>query len=243
MHAAHKRRHRSNRLLSCLLAISSVIPALTLAEPAQFEALSQQVANLEQRVERVRDVESIEVLISAYGYYLDKALWDQVTDLFIEDGTLEISLRGVYRGKPSIRKAMELFGPQGLQQDHLHNHIQMQPLITIADDGLTARSRHRAVSQLGTFGRDGVLGGGVYENEYVKENGVWKFKSDHVYTTFFAMYSNGFTGGRAAPKPSADIPPDSPSTVIYEAYPGAHLPAFHYRHPVTGKAIPYVDAN
>lgn len=243
MRAAPEFQNRSNRLPTCLCAISLLIPSLTLAETTQLAALSQQVAKLEQRVERLRDVEAIEVLISAYGYYLDKALWDQVTDLFIEDGTLEISLRGVYRGKPSILKAMELFGPQGLQQEHLHNHIQMQPLITIAEDGLTARSRHRAVSQLGTFGRDGVLGGGVYENEYVKENGVWKFKSDHVYTTFFAMYKNGFTGGRAAPKPSADIPPDGPSTEIYEAYPGAHLPAFHYRHPVTGKAIPYVDAN
>lgn len=242
MHAAHKHRYWSRRLLSCLLAISPVLPALTLAETTQLDALRHQVAKLEQRVQRMRDVESIEVLISAYGYYLDKALWDQVTDLFIEDGMLEISLRGIYRGKPSILKAMELFGPQGLQQEHLHNHIQMQPLITISEDGLTARSRHRAVSQLGTFGRDGVLGGGVYENEYVKENGVWKFKSDHVYTTFFAMYKDGFTGGRAAPKPSADIPPDGPSTEIYEAYPGAHLPAFHYRHPVTGKAIPYAEA-
>ena len=34
-----------------------------------------------------------------YGYYLDRAMWDQVADLFAADGTIEIGLRGVYVGK------------------------------------------------------------------------------------------------------------------------------------------------
>ena len=74
----------------------------------------------------------------------------------------------------------------------------MQPLITVAPDGQRAWVRSRALSELGTFGAVGVWGDGVYENEFVKENGVWKFKHDHVFTTFFAPYEPGWAMGARA---------------------------------------------
>ena len=36
-----------------------------------------------------------------YGYYLDKQQWDLLTDLFVEDSTMEISQRGIYVGRKS----------------------------------------------------------------------------------------------------------------------------------------------
>ena len=33
--------------------------------------------------------------------------------------------------------------------------------------------------------------GGTRENQYVKENGVWRIKSDHLYLTFLADYEKG----------------------------------------------------
>jgi hypothetical protein len=67
---------------------------------------------------------------------------------------------------------------------------------------------------------------------------VWKFKLDHVYTTYFADYEKGWTHGpRGTAKPSPKIPPDRPSTEDYEAFPEVHIPAFHYPHPVTGQPI------
>ena len=116
--------------------------------------------------------------------------------------------------------------------------MQAQPVIHVAADGTRAWSRHRAISQLGSFGQAGLSHGGVYENEYIKENGIWKIKTDHVYTTFFAVYGKGLiAGARPAAMPSEDIPPDLPATESYEAYPGVYLPPFHYRHPVTGREI------
>lgn len=205
---------------------------------AELAALKETVAKMERRVERLRDVEEIENLISAYGYYLDKALWDHVADLFAENGEIEISMRGVYVGKASIRRSLELYGPHGLEHGHLHNHIQLQPVIHVAPDGKTAWSRHRALSQLGTYGQMGVWGGGVYENVYVKEDGVWKFQRDQIFTTFFAPYDKGWVAGaRPTPKASDKIPPDGPPTVVYEALPDVYLPPFHYKNPVTGKDI------
>jgi hypothetical protein len=223
----------------------AVTVLMTLRVSADDQSTDQAIAELEgtvatlsDRVERLKDVDAIENLVSAYGYYLDKQQWDSFVDLFAEDSTMEISQRGVYVGKASIRKAMELFGPQNIEPDHVHNHMQLQPVITVAPDGKTAKVRSRAFSQLGTFGRSGTWMGGVYENELVKENGVWKFKLDHVYTTYFADYEKGWTfGPRGTAKPSPKIPPDRPSTEAYEAFPEVHIPAFHYPHPVTGQPI------
>ena len=35
--------------------------------------------------------------------------------------------------------------------------------------------------------------------------------------------------------PSAELPPDRPPTVAYEAYPTAFVVPFHYDNPVTGR--------
>jgi hypothetical protein len=198
-------------------------------------ALHSAVEQLRRRVQKVADVDDIEQLVSMYGYYLDKQQWDLFTELFAENSQMEISQRGVYYGKQGVRRAVELFGPQNIEQNHLHNHIQMQPVITVAPDGRRAWVRSRALSMLGTFNGIGVWGDGVYENEMVKENGVWRFRVDHVYTTFFAPYEPGWgTGARGTPKASPKIPPDAPPTEVYESFPEVFIPKFHFHNPVTG---------
>src|SRR5688572_14851335 len=59
-------------------------------QAAQVRALTERIAALEQRKARVEDVNAIERLQAAYGYYVDRALWDEVASLFAEDGTIEI---------------------------------------------------------------------------------------------------------------------------------------------------------
>lgn len=215
------------------------IPLDTTADPEpSMAALRPSIAQLQHRVQRLHDHDAIENVVSMYGYYLDKQQWDLFTDLFSEDSMMEISRRGVYYGREGVRRAVELFGPQFIRPDHLHNHIQLQPLITIAADGRTARVRSRALSELGTYGGVGAWGDGVYENELVKVNGVWKIHVDHVFTTFFATYDEGWAyGARPTPKPSTDIPPAGPSTALYESLPDVYVPKYHYDNPVTGSGV------
>jgi hypothetical protein len=200
--------------------------------------LEKSAAQLQRRTTRLEDVNAVERLISVYGYYLAKQQWDDLADLFVADGSMEISLRGVYVGRKSIRRALELFGPQNIEFGHLHNHIQLQPVIRLSADGTHAWSRSRALSQIATFQRVGVWGDGIYANEYVKVNGVWRIAKDHVYTTFFSTYDHGWLDGAGgAPKASTKIPPDRPPTELYDSYPGEFVPPFDYKHPVTGADI------
>ncbi len=206
-------------------------------DPAIAE-LQKAAADLRRRISRLEDVNAVERLVSIYGYYLDKQQWNDLANLFAADSTMEISLRGVYVGRQSIRRALELFGPQNIEPGHLHNHIQLQPVIHVSADGTRAWSRSRALSELGTYPRIGMWGDGVYENEYVKVNGVWQIAKDHIYTTFFATYDKGWQSGAGpAPKVSEKIPPDRPPTELYDTYPGEYVPPFDYVHPVTGAPI------
>jgi hypothetical protein len=202
------------------------------------ENLSQALDGLKLRLERLEDVQSIERLQHIYGYYLDKQQWDNLADLFAEDGSIEVALRGVYVGKKRVRDNLNLYGEQGIHHGVLHNHIQLQAVIHVAADGRTARARARALSMLGTYGKTGVWGASVYENEYIKQDGIWRFKRDHLYTTMFTTYNEGWAAApRPAPGISKDNPPDMPPSVVYEAFPKAYLPPFDYSNPVTGQEI------
>jgi hypothetical protein len=160
--------------------------------------------------------------------------------VFSPSGTIEIAMRGVYSGLASVRRNLNLYGldtdPQfGLQ----HNHMQFQPVITLAPDGMSAKMRSRALSIMGQYERYSMWMGGVYENEFVKEDGVWKIKKDQVFNTYFVPYTVGWKDVTPRPPPgiSASNPPDSPPTLPFEMYPSAFLPPFHYVHPVTGQPV------
>jgi len=202
------------------------------------DAANDPLAAYERRARLLRDHDEIENLQGIYGYYFDKNLWDEVAKLFARHATFEDGQRGVYVGREHIRKALQLFGPQGPRQGQLNNYMQLQPVIHVADDGKTAKARWRSVMQLAQPNTDGQWGEGTYENEYVKEGGAWKISKLHFYVTALADYSQMWNKGPIPmPVASAVLPPDRPPTEIYRSLPGVYLPPFRYAHPVTGQPI------
>ena len=202
--------------------------------------IQQRVNNLARRAMMLHDEQEIENLQRIYGYYFDRRMWDQVADLFAEGGTIEIGLRGVYAGRDRIRKSLDLLGPEGLRNGQLDDHIQLQQIVSVAPDGQTARARAREFSMAGAYEGRGTWSEGIYENTYVKENGVWEIKSLHFFPTFITDYDKGWgKDARPAPTASSEFPPDGKPTETYEIYPNFHIPAFHYRNPVTGNYPQY----
>ena len=202
--------------------------------------LRQVAAELLRRAQRLQDQQQIENLQRSYGYYLDRAQWDQLADLFANSATLEFGQQGVYVGKARVRAFLGTLGPHGLTPGWLNDHLQLQTVVTVAPDGKTARARSREWSMTGTYGKGGLWSEGLYENAYVKEAGVWKFQSVHYYPTFSSDYDQGWgKDAQAAPGVSAAVPPDRPPTQVYAIYPKAHVPPYHYANPVTGKPVSY----
>jgi hypothetical protein len=194
------------------------------------------VGNLTSSVGRLEDERAIENLENAFGFFADKALWKEAADLFADDATLEIGKRGVFVGKQRILEYLTWLEPHGLTRGKLFNHIHLQPLVTVAPDGQTARARLRFLAEVGDYEKSAELGTGTYENEYVKENGVWKIKKLHCYFRMYTHYVDGWAK-TALPntRPEKNLPPDRPPTVVYDIYPATFIPPYHYKNPVTGK--------
>jgi hypothetical protein len=204
------------------------------------DALEAMVAALDTRVDLLEDVVQLERLNSIYGYYLAHLQWDDLTGIFSPTGSIEIAMRGVYVGAASVRRNLNLYGQATDDQFGLqHNHMQFQPVVSVAPDGQTAKVRSRALSIMGQWQRYSQWMGGVYENDFVKEDGVWKIARDQVFNTYFVPYTVGWKDVTPRPPPgiTASNPPDAPPTLPFEMYPSAFLPPFHYAHPVTGRPV------
>ena len=201
------------------------------------DALPQQLDRIAAQLSHVEDAAQIENLQMRYGYYLATLLWDDLAALFDDNGTIEIAMRGVYVGRAAVRRNLNLYGQAGLDDGVLHNHMQYQPVITIADDGRTAKLRSRALSMMGNAGKSGQWMGGTYENEFVKVDGVWKFRKDQQVNTYFAPYDVGWKDLKLRPPPGItdSNPPDRPPTFSFDMYPKGFLTPYHYVNPVTGK--------
>ena len=57
-----------------------------MAATTDLSALVRQVEQLANEVGLLNDVQAIRKLQHAYGYYLDKCLYDEVVDLFAREG-------------------------------------------------------------------------------------------------------------------------------------------------------------
>jgi hypothetical protein len=192
----------------------------------------------ELQLARTHSVRAIENLQAMYGYYIDKGQWKKAAALFSRGGTYEFGQSGVYIGIGHIERALSLMGPQGLEPGQLNNYVMVQPIINISADDRTAKARWRSDVELARGGK-GRWGGGVYENEYVNDNGTWKFSRLHYYVTFWGDYDAGWAA-KPFPMdpPSTTLPPDRPPTAVYQSFPKLNIVPFHYNNPVTGAPLP-----
>jgi hypothetical protein len=202
--------------------------------------LTSKLNALAKRAQRLNDQSEVENLQHIYGYYVDRKMWDDVAELFTADATMELDQQGVYAGKKSIRHALNQFGPQGLLEGELNDHLQLQTIVDIAPDGLTAKSRGVELVMFGKHGVSGKWGEGIFENQYIKQNSVWRIKSMHVFQRLLTDYDKGWAkDAEPAAGPNRDFPPDRPPTKVYASYPAFYIPPFHFDNPVTSRPTRY----
>jgi len=234
------------RNLLPLAILPALLAASALAQDtddrlARLATLESRLAALEAEIGLLEDTKAIKRLQRAYGYYLDKGLWQELGDLFADDPetSVEYANHGVYIGKERIREYMRRLVGGGREEGQLFNYMTMQGVVNVAPDGLTAKGRWRALIQAGQHGELALWVEGPSENEYIKEDGTWKFHKIHWYQTLAAPYEPGWHL-EAMPMAATveDFPPDRPPTEVYESYPGAYLPAYHYANPVSGRCEP-----
>jgi hypothetical protein len=210
---------------------------------SSLTSLADRVNQLARRAARLNDKAEVTNLQATYGYAVDRKLWDQAADLFAKDGTLELGLQGVYVGKGSIRRAFNQFGPQGLRNGELNDHVYLETLVSVAEDGRGAKARGvELIMSSAPGGRNGELSEGVFENTFVKQDGAWKIQSVHFYPRMIVDAAAGWAkSAKPATGPSKEFPPDRPPTSSYAIYPKFAVAPFHFDNPVTGKPPQYPE--
>ncbi|RKF22582.1 nuclear transport factor 2 family protein [Altericroceibacterium spongiae] len=204
---------------------------------AEITALREEIAVLKAeqrrmacRLQESEDYRDLMNLQSAYGYYVDKAMWDKAADLFAEDGTLEIAGRGIYVGRERVRAYLTRLPEYGYGV--IFNHMQLQPVIHINSECGTAKARWRTFIMIGWLGKEARWGEATYENEYSRENGKWRIAKLHGIINFYAEYDKGWHKGGIPLLRSVDgLKPDLQPSFNYEAYPEPVVAPFHYDEP------------
>lgn len=121
----------------------------------ELEELKQRVATLEHELGIQQDIHAIRRLQYAYGYFIDKSQYNEVVDLFADDGDVWF-LGGIYKGKAGVRRLyIERFRKK-FTEDHngprygwLLDHPQVQMIIDVAPDRRTAGVRGRYAKTAG----------------------------------------------------------------------------------------------
>ncbi len=219
-------------------------------------SLEGKIAELEHRLGIVEDELAIRRLQHAYGYYLDKCYYDEVVDLFDEDGEV-IFIGGVYKGRAGAARLYtgrfrQRFadGHNGPQFGRLLDHPMLQDIVHVDADRRTAYARFRTLMQAGTHELVANeqtpvrqwMEGGLYENTYVRVDGTWKIKKLFYRAFWHGTMDEGWahTPVDYVPNASVTYPEDpyGPDELLENAprlWPETTTLPFHYRHPVTGK--------
>jgi hypothetical protein len=226
-----------------------------MSESATLQALERRVATLEHQLGIQQDIHAVRRLQYAYGYFIDKSQYEEVVDLFADDGEVWF-LGGIFRGKAGVRRLyIERFrtnfteGHNGPRYGWLLDHPQMQMIVDVAPDRRTAQVRGRSMMQAGRHetargAQRAWWEGGIYENEYVREDGVWKIKALRYYPFWHGTFADGWAktpidfvplGKDLFPKDP--LGPDAFIEPRPRLWPATDIVPFHYVHPVTGKPI------
>jgi hypothetical protein len=228
------------------------------ADGVTIAELAGRLAAVERELSVLRDIQAVRTLQFKYGYYMDKGCYDEVVDLFAHDGALHF-MGGIFRGKAGLRRLYcdrlrtnFTDGNNGPVYGMLAEHMQLQDIVDISPDGKRAKGRFRALMQAGSHvtreKRSAFLPlqwweAGVYENDYVKEDGVWKIQTLDYHMFWQADFETGWAHSKpyeghffAQTFPDDPGGPDELSDRVPAFWPETPIVPFHYPHPVTGEA-------
>jgi len=227
---------------------------------SEITELKEIVSALQKEVVRLSDQEEIRKLQYKYGYYLDKCLYREVSDLFSEHpDTYAEFLGGRYNGKAGAQRLYVgrfaqrfVKGRNGPIKGFLLDHAQMQGIVDIDTDGTRGKGRfrtlmsagvHKSIADIHPRGFVQWWEGGLYENEYIKENGVWKILKLKYFPFWHADFASGWSNTKPnhVPFETTMFPENQqgPDLLVEQTmlWPDTRVVPFHYPHPVTGKDV------
>ncbi len=215
---------------------------------AAVSALKLQLDDKTKRLTALEDIEAIKRLQNAYGYYLEHWMSEEIIDLFADHPEVSATyVEGTYLGIEGVRR---YFGRMRYAKpDFLHQVMQISPVITLSDDGLTAKGRWYGYGIISASAKNGTIDPMymcvVYEMDYLKQGGVWKilklaFQMHYAYKPTPPDIAK--PDGSSSSGMNIHLSPDIWAEYNTQ-YPSGYIYPCHFVHPVTGKKTTEADYN
>jgi hypothetical protein len=160
----------------------------------RFKKLERTIKSQDKKIRTLEDVHQIQNLMSRYIYMHEVHRDPEFLDLFFskrEDISWEVAHFGIFKGRKSVKKALDIHGLVGDKPGMLFMHTLTTPVIEIAGDGKTAKAVW--ISPGAETQPDpklkrirGCWAWSKYGCDYVKEDGAWKLWHYHVYRVMLA---------------------------------------------------------
>jgi hypothetical protein len=184
------------RRAGCLIGVVLSLAALPAWSTPSRDALARDV-------ERAESLRAVKTLQSTYAQYAQFGLWNEMGALFADKGVLETGDDRV-QGSRAIAGFLTRHyggGRQGLASGAVHTELTASPVVNLSVDGKTAKGRWDTMVLMGDGKGGASIEGGILENDYVREGGVWKIAHLHSYPQYAGPYETGWTnvGGKDLP--------------------------------------------
>lgn len=184
---------------------------------------------------------------NAYGYYIDRFAWRDTAALFATQGWKELSYIGTFIGRDHVLASLiTRYGEGGPSAANQTLHQKVQPYVTALEPG-RAQIRTRLLQMNSTPTGPGSMIFGIYENQVIKEGGVWRLHGMDLDYTVLANYAGGWAA--ADPEASRRFAPPAETLArfqidaplrgeMFAPYPRVAPFGFHYANPVSGREPP-----
>ena len=150
--------------------------------------LEPRIAALEARVRELQDRNEIQELRFRYHIAVNEKKPEMIPDLFSENGEIDFAHLGKAQGKAQVatfyKQALSDLVP--FVKQFIHNHV-----ITINGDTGAGLSYLEAKP---IFNGESFLVAARFDDEYVRENGRWKFRKMSLLPYFMVPLKEGWSG-------------------------------------------------
>jgi hypothetical protein len=183
------------------MLISWISALLLTASPGLTEAVSSlhDLAQDVSRVESIRRIKNIQKQVSQLAQF---GQWHSISQLFSPNSTF-IWGNTTIRSSSAIEQWLrsESGAMDGISTGSLNTLIAENPVVSLSEDGKTAKGRWNGIWFQGDGKGQTRIQGGIYENQYDLTDAGWRISLLKYYDMYEGTYEDGWknVGGKGIP--------------------------------------------
>ena len=135
------------------------------------------LSDLEKRVRVIEDIEAIKKLKAKYFRCVDKKLWDEMEEVWVEDAVADYGMGiELLQGRQAIIEFLKKnLGRDSMISVHQGHNPEIEITTETTAKGVWVLNDRLIIQTIATLN-----GWRYYDDEYIKVNGEWKKKSTKI---------------------------------------------------------------